>query len=274
MKNTTSFRKKALLSSLAMLMVALIALSSATFAWFTSNPNATAKGLQLKATASKGLVIQTASHGKVASDFWGHTDYLNYDKTTTKSSTESIEIAPVSFDLTGNALGTAYTVEAAADDNYAAAGTNPVSTASADAYYSENIACKLTGVTDANETADLKITSMAITTTSAAQKTSIRVAIQYNDTLIGVYAPAQTTNNYLVAPESFANGTTTYSAFTKTSNTFKAPTANIALGEVGTDGEDNVTVTVYLDGEDANCCSSKISASDIVSEVVLNLTVA
>lgn len=273
MKNTTSFRKKALLSSLAMLMVALIALSSATFAWFTSNPNATASGLQLKATASKGLVIQTASHNEVNSDFWGHTDYLNIKDDESGSKTESIEISPVSFDLTDDKLGTAYTVEAEADHSAAAKSTNPVSVASSTAYYSEDIACKLTGVTDENEKADLKLESLTITTKEVAQKTSIRVAIQYNGTLIGVYAPTATSNNYLKAPDGFKDGETTYASFTKPSNNFTVPGNIGKIGEVGTKGTDKVTVTVYLDGEDANCCSNKIAASDIVTKVQLNLTV-
>lgn len=56
MKNTT-FRKKALLSSVAMLLVALVALGSATFAWFSSNKTVTADGMSVKAAAAKGLVI-------------------------------------------------------------------------------------------------------------------------------------------------------------------------------------------------------------------------
>lgn len=270
-------RRRVLISSMAMLLVALVALSTATFAWFTSNPNATASGLQLKATASKGLVIQTATHGVVDSNFWGHTDYLNCNDTGTASKTTSVELAPVSFDLKNDAgkaeLGTAYTVEAEADNSWVAKSTGVVSVAGADSYYSENIACKLTGVTETTATSDIYLTSMAITTTSAVQKTAIRVALEYNGTLIGVYAPAATTNNYLEAPANYVDGTTTYANFTKTGNDFGTAVANTKLGTVGTTGNDVVTVTVYLDGEDANCDSSKIAASDIVSAITVNLKV-
>ncbi len=56
MKNTT-FRKKALLSSVAMLLVALVALGSATFAWFSSNKTVTASGMNVTSGAAQGLVI-------------------------------------------------------------------------------------------------------------------------------------------------------------------------------------------------------------------------
>lgn len=56
MKNTT-FRKKALLSSVCMLLVALVALGSATFAWFTSSTTATANGINVKTIQASELVI-------------------------------------------------------------------------------------------------------------------------------------------------------------------------------------------------------------------------
>ncbi len=55
----TKFRKRALLSSVAMLLVALVALGSATFAWFTEDPNADASGINAYAQTSKGLLIKT-----------------------------------------------------------------------------------------------------------------------------------------------------------------------------------------------------------------------
>ena len=56
MKNT-KFRKRALLSSVAMLLVALVALGSATFAWFTSNTTSTADGLYAKTIKASTLKI-------------------------------------------------------------------------------------------------------------------------------------------------------------------------------------------------------------------------
>jgi predicted ribosomally synthesized peptide with SipW-like signal peptide len=56
MKNTT-FRRRALISSIAMLLVALVALGSATFAWFTSSTTATANGIKVSTIKSSELQI-------------------------------------------------------------------------------------------------------------------------------------------------------------------------------------------------------------------------
>ena len=102
----TKFRKRALLSSVAMLLVALVALGSATFAWFTDNPNAKATGLTLKATASKGLVIRTSTANANFHDFV-HEDYLNCDTTQRRASTTAIDLPAISLDTdTATSAGT------------------------------------------------------------------------------------------------------------------------------------------------------------------------
>lgn len=53
----TKSRKKILLSSIAMLLVALVALGSATFAWFTMNKTVTASGMNVTAATAKGLQL-------------------------------------------------------------------------------------------------------------------------------------------------------------------------------------------------------------------------
>ena len=59
-------RKKMLLSSIAMLLVALVALGSATFAWYASIDLVTAEQTQFKASTSEGLVIR---HYKDATEY-------------------------------------------------------------------------------------------------------------------------------------------------------------------------------------------------------------
>ena len=57
MKTRLYTRKRALISSVAMLLVAMIALGTATFAWFTKSTTATAKGLNVKTIEASELVI-------------------------------------------------------------------------------------------------------------------------------------------------------------------------------------------------------------------------
>lgn len=56
MKRST-FRKSSLISSVALLLVAIVALSGATFAWFTTGTSTTASGIELKAESVSGLYI-------------------------------------------------------------------------------------------------------------------------------------------------------------------------------------------------------------------------
>lgn len=72
-----SFRKKALLSSVAMLMVATVAVGSATFAWFTSSTTATAKDINVKTTKASELKVS-----KLDFDF---KDEVSYGMATAKN---------------------------------------------------------------------------------------------------------------------------------------------------------------------------------------------
>lgn len=64
-------RRRVLISSMCMLLVALVALSTATFAWFSSNKSVTADGMTVKAAAAKGLQITGQNGTKDSDDFWG-----------------------------------------------------------------------------------------------------------------------------------------------------------------------------------------------------------
>lgn len=73
MKQTS--RKKVLLSSVAMMMVATVSLGSATYAWFSNKTTATASGLTASTTASSNL--------RISDDATNWTYDLNYNTTKT-----------------------------------------------------------------------------------------------------------------------------------------------------------------------------------------------
>lgn len=96
MKNTT-FRKKALLSSVAMLLVALVALGSATFAWFSSNKTVTADGMNVTSAAAQGLVI--------SNDFgssWHNS--VKFLQGGTETAPATLTLTPASVATNGKAL--------------------------------------------------------------------------------------------------------------------------------------------------------------------------
>lgn len=283
MKTQKSFKKRALLSSIAMLLVATVAVGSATFAWFTSNPNATAQGLTLKATASKGLVIQTGSHAKADPEFWGHTDYLNYEKIGDKDATSNdpVYLAATSFDVTGD-FTQAYIVDAANDDNYAPAKDAIVATGSSNDYYQEIIKCKLTGGESDTDTDTVVLTDVQLENTGKNLSEAVRIAIQYTQTvgdetttkLLGVYAPTAQSNKYLTKTGDYEDSLMPLNdGETVKNHTFKAYATikNEDAGVVDTNGTNYFTITVYLDGEDDKCFTDNIQLSDILKNVTLNL---
>ena len=62
----TTSRKRLLVSSVAMLLVAMLALGTATYAWFTQNTTATADGIYAKTVKASSLLISDKDTGN-----WG-----------------------------------------------------------------------------------------------------------------------------------------------------------------------------------------------------------
>lgn len=311
MKNT-KMRKKMLLSSIAMLMVASVSLGSATYAWFMQNPNANASGLVMKASASKGLVILTESHKATITGeeidpakHFKTSDYLNYDKNTETSSRTSFVLSPASMDVTaGEAVGTAYTTTASTNTAYGASDTADVTSVQKGyankPVYKESIFCALTGATSDADVAELSLAKLSVkfNTNASILKRAIRVVVAYEadgstEKVLGTYALANKnsesasnkmltgnivdgTKYGLVNPANTGTlRTTMLTQDTETTSKFNyVPTGNDGLlGNIGQDGKDKVNVYVYLDGEDENCYSQVINASDLIDEVTVDLKI-
>lgn len=93
----TSSRKRLLVSSVAMLLVAMLALGTATYAWFTSNKSVTADGMKVKASSAKGLQI-TGTNGNT----WGPA--YTFTGTNSKAAT----LTPVSAPYTTGEASLSY----------------------------------------------------------------------------------------------------------------------------------------------------------------------
>lgn len=92
-------RRRLLISSIAMLLVAMLALGTATFAWFTSSTTATASGINVSTTQASELQISKSDLS------WGTS--VNYNTTAT--------FQPASSSNGANW----FTAEAGARDDYA-----------------------------------------------------------------------------------------------------------------------------------------------------------
>lgn len=287
-KTQKSFRKKALLSSLSMLMVATVAVGSATFAWFTSNKSVTANGMSVKAAAAKGLQIT----GRNTDDAWGP----SYTFQTTQ-----LTLAPVSIDYSTTAatkttidehLGTPYAPEdvkvtgpwssaAAANFTDFKAADYPAdaiidndlkdAVASNNNFAAYQVSVRSTG--DAITNAKLKVTfadKKGTQATNASKYMRIAVIEQTargtgsytSGTLLGVYGDeVYNASNNPTKPNAIASTTPTID-----DQVLLANEAIIDLNgtSIDTDGK-NYTVLVWFEGQDPQCIDTNQAAEGTIS---------
>ena len=273
----TKFRKRALLSSVAMLLVALVALGSATFAWFSADPNAHTSSLTLKATSSTGLLIQGEKERSIDTNWWTHTAVLNaVEKAaggTSMIAGQSLPIGAASQDASTGTNKGIYRVDAAADGASAADTDKAVTAAGTGDMYQENLYLKVTGA----ESANVQLTSVNATTvgTTTLAK-AIRIAVLKSDgTVLGIWKPSGARDNtYLTGTAAkFSSAVVSDSAY---EGKVFGSAQTIGLGTIGNNGNDYVTVRVFLDGQDQDVYSLNIAQADlqsIVSNVVLDFTI-
>lgn len=79
----TNAKKRMLISSVAMLLVAMLALGTATFAWFSTSTTARANNIKVQTTKASNLLIRKGTGGTAASADWaGQIDYASDGATT------------------------------------------------------------------------------------------------------------------------------------------------------------------------------------------------
>ena len=267
----TKLRKRALLSSVAMLLVALVALGSATFAWFTANPNAKASGLAMHSSASTGLVIDTQYDGNTN---YTHSEILNKQSSDTTAdelgtSSAGTSTYPASVPLNPASLtsaGTLKTTDAAGSGNYVGVVGGAVSAATA-GYYQETIDCK---TTDGSEKA---LTSIKVTLKNPGSPTikgAVRVAILDGSSTLGIWALGAD-----ATPTRLKDTDTTYPD-TRESYTVTASGTAITTGlpTIPANGNKTLTVIVYLDGEDDKCYSDNALTADCFGSIDIDLSIA
>ena len=281
MKNTKS-RKKILLSSIAMLLVALVALGSATYAWFTVQKTVTADKMKVTVAKHAGIKI-TTDNGTT----WGTNESWG-DGTAVDN-----KLFPVSFNTATNATGAGYAPSAAdhdgryTDNSTAITGFTAVETPStlkptttdATTGDAENagsyFAVYRFGVkndTDAGTTVartGVKA-KIELDTTTSVEASYVRAALVSDDfsTVYGTYAnaaAAATDNPAQLAISAISPSVTTAAQTLTQFGTLSSPLANIAADGTAT----YYNIVVWFEGEDGDCVDAKN-----VATVPLKLTLS
>lgn len=267
----TKFRKRALLSSVAMLLVALVALGSATFAWFVDDPNVTATGISAKANTALGLVAQTTTDG------WGTTTW-KHDPALGKNLNASILIDVTPVEATGaiewyNAAGKAFKdgdIDTASGKKWSKKTAGTAGTQVTGGIYYEQIKFKLEG---GATTAALKLTGCTVTGTNDSLSGAVTVAFVYDNEIIAMFnknTADSTTPKWTGLSNGAATATTSSTWDIHKSGTLGTPITIDSFDATTT--EITVDVYVFLDGGNANTKSSNATTDTLVSQIVPTFT--
>ena len=301
---TKNMRKKALVSSVAMLLVALVALSGATYAWFSTNTVATVSGLNFSVAEQESLlfakptsaITDVVGEGKTyANNDAYYADEANWAGSYSLSTTEQV-LNPRSANVntTTHALTNflaVLTVSGNPDSSLTGNGNflatsigSPTDSEQNRGYYTESFLVKSTNDTK------LYLSNLTSDGSSTLMKQCLRFAIKVTDTQADVNDPQiftingpennQTRKAVVAGSGSFtaAQDVTFNKLYTGDSGlpagitvqnqTISSAGVNSAsvstyteLCELTANQAREVTVTVWLEGNDARCTNSIMGAT-------------
>lgn len=234
-------RKKILLSSIAMLLVALVALGSATFAWYITNATVTAEKTQFSAASADGLVIRHTT-----SDAWAA-------KITDLETASSLTPGALNYATLGNEFGA--TGQGTAFDDGTLSGALTAATVEngsvflVDSFY-------VASSSGAAKTANFTIKS------GTKEGTYLNLAVYVGSTLQGVYTSATNANSTTKIGGTAANPTTGAGtqALTALAANTNAGTISAATKE---SGGTKITVIGFADGYNPLCKNSTADISTV-----------
>ena len=268
----TKFRRRALVSSIAMLLVALVALGSATFAWFTENPAVYAQGITAEAQTSAGLMIKTDT-----------------DPTFQEGSAQlmkvggGLKLAPAyAKQVTSPSNSISWlTVPAGSADSWEPSGTWSDSVTMINAtssqgntlgagVYHEKVYIKIKNGTAA-EHVNLTGITISEANNAPAIKSGVTVLVAASNQIKAVKKiganPVKVDANAADSVAAITSGWTNYTMYADTS---------VDLGEAGTTDANAlvIDVYVYLDGTDTNVKTNAAEAGQLISGITVNFAKA
>lgn len=245
-------RRKALLSSIAMLLVAVVALSSATYAWFTANTAANVKGINLSTNATSDLKFATAENGTYNSSL---------DLSTSKVLVPCSTVNVTNF----------FVLETDNATPVASAGLTPVTKVKA-AEGTEY----LTVTFWAKSASDNNLYVSSLSTGSSAMDNALRVAVKVGSNALKIFSPADGGTTMKAPSAATASGTTlsgvTYNTMydgsasgvtfgDQTITAMPAAVTDDAAHQLKAGTAQLVTLTIWLEGNDGDCLDTMAGAT-------------
>lgn len=233
-----------------MVLVATIALSTATYAWFAANNSVTATGMIVTAQAEAGIVISNSTK-------------TTYGTTAVTAEATDKKLIPAS---TANGTAWYHNTSGQFDDADASQAAETYATAGSDGTDYVKNTFYIKSATDTAYSANLEITKVeAVSGGQQALSKALRVGVMVGNNFY-IYAPVTGyTATYNVGG---SNGT---SVSPKASTTATTDTAVTSFPANTADGL-QVDVYMWYEGEDASCKSSNIVSSLEANNVTVTFT--
>ena len=242
---TKNMRKKALIASLAMLLVAVVALSGATYAWFASNTAAKASGLSFKSSQPSSLLFADKGSPVTDESKWVGAYDITYTANTLLTPCSSLNGA--SF------------IEV---KDVTAAGTESTTLVKSIAEGGKTATYEF----DVKSTApDTPLYVKSITASNNASiAPAIRIAVKVGDNAAKVFCLGTAQTTYAVtAVSSYVQDSASFAKFysnediegiTKTQRVITtANTADALVATLGANVPQTISITVWLEGNDSRC---------------------
>jgi len=272
----TKFRKRALLSSVAMLLVAMLALGSATFAWFTVSKTTNAQGLILKTTTSAGIVCRSQTCENASKPF-AKTTILNYDSTADATNPLGVTLSPASFLGTATSHVPNFASTTSDDPDISIHGaTNTISAvpvtsdsttgSTTNILFAEKVYLKSTSGNISGVTADVTWTTNASADADIAAATYCAVVDDADNILFVKNSAGTAPAKHLIASSG------TFTAGTSDSTAAYTTTSGALSGNVDATGSRYVWVVLFLDGEDANVYTTNVQVNTLFDAINVTFT--
>ena len=270
-------KKAKILPAIAMLLVAVLSLSSATYAWFSMNTKVTATGMQVKAVAEDGILISNSDKAtwsnsataKVTSaslvptstaggtaPAWAHNTSTNADEAQANQDAASYE--DLSLKWTNTTFGEGFVDIAGGTAN--SKDDNEKSYVLLNEFYIKSSGNVLALGADKTYK-DLYINDVTVEGAANKIDNSLRVLVVVGSTAY-IYAPVidqasgTTTMSY-----KFKNTTAVTALNATTAAGYDKTTSTTSIGNTN-DSAVKAQVYIYFEGEDANCKSTNIAGID------------
>ena len=268
----TKFRKRALLSSVAMLLVALVALGSATFAWFVDDPKADATGITATAQTSTGLLINSDTFDK-----WDHHATLATNNTGIVLAPATTNNGSTYFQATAkgsNALGyeAAETIEGSAQKWRSVTVNNGTKSDSArtvgTGVYHEQMQLKRTVNLTGAQTQPVKLTGLDLNLNTAnTMYTAVTVVLMVDGSIVKTYNSTGTDLNTWKTLSTTTDVDSTTDA-TLAADAAAASGLDVTMGTFSASKTQiNVDMYVFLDGQNSNVYTDNSDASDLITSI-------